>query len=129
FAVAAADVERGLALVGGGCTERQPGLRRPLLVEKKLVPDCLLDRAGWRGSDREFDPQHIVRGGKVGHPAVPGECKALAHQKSVAGMLCRRRVVAALRIVEAGEDALAAPIAEFVEQGAVALCEVHGPQD
>ena len=48
----------------------------------------------------------------------------MPHQKTVAGVLRRRGIVAAGRVVEAGEDALVAAIAELVEQRAVAFGNV-----
>ena len=99
---------------------------RRALGQDEVAAHQACDSPSVVGRDRHL---HSHDAGSIGHvplPSHPEEREALTHERAVAELRLGRRIGAAGRFLKCGEHRLAAAVADFVEQPAVAAPRVDG---
>jgi hypothetical protein len=99
-------------------------------IHDQFVGDLTRDRRAVLGSDRRTQHQSLVawRRGDIGSPRRPHQGKAMAKQKTVAGVHGGGRIIAGRRFVQLTEDCDIAAVVDLVQKRAVASGDIGGTQ-
>src|SRR3990172_11674775 len=100
-----------------------------LFVDDDLGAEFTHDGLAAVGRDRHLQHQPVFYRHQIALPAAPDDRVALAHEKAIAGVFDRARVVALGRIVEKRDDSLVAAVGRVEENLTVAARHVHGLQN